>query len=473
MVRLRNLLIRVLAPAALCTLAIAACGSQQPPQAKTTKATKSPARNHTVRIYSSLPEQGLERSQTLQIEQGIRLAMPPAKHLVNGFRVIYKALSDSPGPVSRHHGGRESPSTNNRSASGTTTLSPSNSSWSPASTVRNAGRAARDAETVAYIGDLNSGATELSLPILNQAGIVQLTPGSGYPGLTDAYSPKNGIITQPNEPDKYYPQSPRNLLRLIPSDIVQASAALSLLHKSGCQTFAAWQFGGGSEATALLSAVVKTAPLYAMKYVGPPKLPADTRAAYVAYTGTTLKPLNLRCAVLVGHPTAAAELLTTELREQLGTSLPIVGADGFCTSSWVGGIQKAYVKTVAPGLYCMTPVLPLDNREYPGSAGFIAKFRRAYHRRPTAYSYYGYESAEWVLRALHEVAKGDDTRQKVLSGLLQEFVPDKLAPSFTFENGNGDVESNRYGVDLFNAKGSPQHYKTVNVPATDLLPSAG
>jgi branched-chain amino acid transport system substrate-binding protein len=447
MVRLRNLLIRVLAPAALCTLVIAACGSQHPPQAKTTKATKSPARNHTVRIYSSLPEQGLERSQALQIEHGIRLAMPPAKHLVNGFRVIYRALSDSPGPVSRHH-----------------------SSWSPAGTVRNAGLAARDAETVAYIGDLNSGATELSLPILNQAGIVQITPGSGYPGLTDAYSAKYGI-TQLNEPAKYYPQSPRNLLRLIPSDIVQASAALSLLHKSGCQTFAAWQFGGGPEATALLSAVVKTAPLYAMKYVGTPKLPANTRAAYVTYTGTTLKPLNLRCAVLVGHPTAAAELLTTELREQLGTSLPIVGTDGFCTSGWVRGIQKAYVKTVAPGLYCMTPVLPIG--EYAGSTGFIAKFRRAYHRRPTAYSYYGYESADWVLRALHEVAKGDDTRRQVLLGLLQEFVPDRLAPSFTFDNANGDVESNHYGVDIFNAKGSPQHYQTVNVPATYLLPSAG
>ena len=59
------------------------------------------------------------------------------------------------------------------------------------------GDGARNPQTVAYIGDLNTGATELSLPILNQAGIVQLTPGSGYPGLTDKVT---GVTVTPGEP---------------------------------------------------------------------------------------------------------------------------------------------------------------------------------------------------------------------------------------------------------------------------------
>ncbi len=98
--------------------------------------------------------------------------------------------------------------------------------WNPAATIQSAVTAARNQQTVAYIGDLDSGATQLSLPILNQAGIVQLTPGSGYPGLTDDV--KN--VTFPlGEPNKYYPQSRPSLFRLVPNDIIQAAAIVDWL----------------------------------------------------------------------------------------------------------------------------------------------------------------------------------------------------------------------------------------------------
>ena len=74
---------------------------------------------------------------------------------------------------------------------------------------RSAETAARNPQTVAYVGDLNTGATELSLPDPNQAGIVELTPGSGYPGLTDKVT---GVTVTPGEPNRYYPQSRPSLL---------------------------------------------------------------------------------------------------------------------------------------------------------------------------------------------------------------------------------------------------------------------
>ncbi|HWD70666.1 MAG TPA: ABC transporter substrate-binding protein [Solirubrobacteraceae bacterium] len=454
MVRLGNLLKRTLAPAAICALVIAGCGSQEKPHAAATGTTTTAAAdNHSVWIYSSLPEGGPERAQATQIRAGIKLALGSIQKRYHGFQIRYLALNDS---LIRHVSRR-----------GNT------NGWNPSATVRDAERAARNPQTIAYIGDLSSGATELSLPILNQAGIAQITPGSGYPGLTDSYSPSKGIaITQPGEPARYYPQSPRNLLRMIPSDIVQASAVLSLLHKGGCPTVAAWEFGGtpenAPETAALLGAVARTAPLYGMKYVPPPKLPPSTKS-YVTYTSATLKPLNIRCAVLVGRVTPAAEMFTTELREQLGASLPVVGTDGFCTASWARGIAKPYAKEVLPGLYCTTPALPI--RRYPKSAGFVAKFVGAFHQRPTAYSYYGYEAAEMVLRVLRDVASADDARKQVLLGLVQEFVPDQPVPAFTFINGS--VESTRYGIEHFNAGGLPVYYKTVAPTPLYLLPSAG
>lgn len=480
MVRLGNLLKRTLAPVALCVLAVTGCGSQKTPHVTApNKTSTSAASNRSVWIYSSLPYRGPGRAEATQIRAGIRLALGRLPKHYQGFQIHYRALNDSFIRLVSHHGGAASPSIGDKSHRSTVVTRNGNTNgWNPSATVRNAEWAARNRKTIAYIGELDSAATELSLPILNQAGIVQITPGSGYPGLTDSYSSTKGAITAPGEPGKYYPQSQpsqRNLLRMIPSDVVQASAALAALHKGGCQAVAAWQFAGTTETAAetqgLFNAVVRTAPLYGMKYVTVPKLPPNTKA-YFTYA-QALKPLNIRCAVFVGGVTPAAEMLTLELREQLGSSVPIVGTSGFCNVNWARGIPKRYATVVVPGLYCMTPALPVNEKEYPKSSGFVTKFRSAYHRAPTAYGYYGYEAAELVLKALNDAAGADDDiRRQVLRGLVQEFVPEELGPSFTFSS-NGSVESTRYGVDRFTARGLPTYDETVAPSPIYLLASAG
>lgn len=460
--RLGNLLKRTLLPAALCGLAVSACGSQpKPPRTTTTSAKPSSHGSDTVAIYSSLPRRGSEHAAAIQIQQGIQLALKMTK---SKFRVEYHPLSDSPRPVRRRRGATASLNPGDRSSSRQTVTSRVSSNWSPGRTVANAAQAARDPQTVAYIGDLDSGATELSLPILNQAGIAQITPGSGYPGLTDSYK---GITQPAVEPSRYYPESTRTLLRMIPSDIIQASAVLRLLSKGGCQTVAAWQFGNTTQETALFNAVAKTAPLYAMKYVQPPKLPASA-TAYGSYASTTLKPLGIHCAVLVGHVKAAAEMLTTELRLQLGP-LAIVGTTGFCNANWARGIPKVDARTVLPSLYCMTPYLPLS--DYPGWKGFSASFSSLYGHAATTYSLYGYRAAEMVLRALRDVTSSDDDRSAVLSNLVSEFIPNNLAPGFTFDHGS--VESTQYAVNVFSAKGALRHHQTVALAPGSYLLSSG
>ncbi len=469
---LGNLLIRTLAPAALCALAVSACGSQQKPQAKKTTASKPPTHNnHAVVIYSSLPQGGPERSDSEQIVRGINLAISPFAHKpYRGFHISYRQLNDSRRLVCHRHA-PNSPNTRDKSSSGiASTCTGNTDGWNGPATVRAAERAARNPETVAYIGDLDSGATELSLPILNQAGILQITPGSGYPGLTDSYKDVT-LGTAPPEPGRYYPHHPPNLLRLIPNDVVEAGAALSLLHAGGCATFSVWRFSDGVDATenkALQTAVIHTAPEYGMKYVAPPKsLGAETKSyqSYYSYW-KLLEPDDLRCLVFVGHVSRQAVAFATEMRLQL-PSAPIVGTSGFCTRAWLDGIPKTYLKNVEAGLYCMTPARPVS--DYPGtkgSEGFIAKFRRAYHRRPNAYAYYGYEAAAMVMRALEQITSGEDNRQQVLLQLAGEFPSGASAP-FTFDS--GDVNSTKYGVDDFK-NGAPRPYRTVT-PTYYLLPS--
>ena len=56
--------------------------------------------------------------------------------------------------------------------------------WDPAVETENANKAAADKSVIAYIGTFNSGAAALSIPILNKANVVMVSPANTYPGLT-------------------------------------------------------------------------------------------------------------------------------------------------------------------------------------------------------------------------------------------------------------------------------------------------
>ena len=56
--------------------------------------------------------------------------------------------------------------------------------WDPVAVGRNARRAAQDSSAAAYIGELDSQPTRASMPITNDAGIVQISPGASGVDLT-------------------------------------------------------------------------------------------------------------------------------------------------------------------------------------------------------------------------------------------------------------------------------------------------
>ena len=72
--------------------------------------------------------------------------------------------------------------------------------WDPGQTTENARMAIRDSTTIGYLGEFNSGASAVSIPLLNRVGIAQVSPTNTAVGLTSA-----GAGASPGEPDKYYP----------------------------------------------------------------------------------------------------------------------------------------------------------------------------------------------------------------------------------------------------------------------------
>ena len=136
----------------------------------------------TVSVYVSVPLTGERAAEGRAVIAGARDALADAGGRAGDFEVRAVYLDDTGGT------GR----------------------WDMAATGANARRAVEDASAVGYIGDLDSGATRISLPVTNQADLVQVSPGATAPDLTRRV--RAGL-----EPGRYRPSDEQTFARLVPA----------------------------------------------------------------------------------------------------------------------------------------------------------------------------------------------------------------------------------------------------------------
>ena len=99
--------------------------------------------------------------------------------------------------------------------------------WTPEAT--QARRVVGDDSAVAYIGEFSSGASAVSIPILNEVPIAQISPANTAVGLT---SDEPGA--DKGEPDNCYPTGERHYMRIVPKDTIQGAALAAIMKKDGC-----------------------------------------------------------------------------------------------------------------------------------------------------------------------------------------------------------------------------------------------
>src|SRR5215207_2630655 len=106
----------------------------------------SAAGGGSLTVYSSLPLQGASKNQAEAIRNGMQLAVKQLDGRVGDYTVKYTSLDDSTAQAG---------------------------AWTPEATSANARKAAQDDSTIAYLGEFNSGASAVSVPILNEVGLAQ------------------------------------------------------------------------------------------------------------------------------------------------------------------------------------------------------------------------------------------------------------------------------------------------------------
>jgi branched-chain amino acid transport system substrate-binding protein len=367
------------------------------------------AGGETLNVYSSLPLQGASRPQTTAMVEGIRLALQQQNGKAGDFTIKYTSLDDS------------------TAQAGT---------WTPEAASANARKVAQDDSAIAYIGEFNSGASAISIPILNEVPIAQVSPANTAVGLT---SDEPGA--DEGEPEKYYPTGNRHYMRIVPKDTVQGAALASLMKEDGCQNAYILNdkevYGAG-----LARNIEGSAKEIGLEIIGNEGI--DPKAPNFRSQAAAMKSAGADCFVFSGITANGAVQLYKDVHAAM-PDINLYGPDGVAESGFSdpkeGGIPAdVQAKT-------KVTVATLSPDEYPPEGKkFFSDFEAKYNEpQPDPYAIYGYEAMRLVLDTCKELGSDCSDKQAMIDALFQTKGRKSVLGTYDIDE-NGDTTLTDYGV---------------------------
>ena len=399
----------------IAAMALAACGGDDEEDTGGGGDTGGGASSgKTLTIYSSLPLQGASEAQTNAMVDGMKLALKDRGNKAGDIKVSYKSLDDS----TAQQGG-----------------------WTPEATSANARRAAQDDSAVFYIGEFNSGASAVSIPILNEAGLAQLSPANTAVGLTtDEPGADKG------EPDKYYPTGERTYARIVPKDTIQGAALATVMKEDGCTKVAIANdkevYGAGLARN--IEGSAKEQGLEVVENTG-----IDPKAPNYRSLASSFEGKGADCFVFSGVTGNGA----VQIYKDVATALPdakLYGPDGVAESGFAdpkeGGIPEEVGKRVKLSVATLSP-----DQYPPEGKKFFESFEKEYSEpNPDPYAIYGYEAMLLALDTIEKAGEaategGEAGRKAVLDALFQTKDRASVLGTYSIDE-NGDTTLTDYGI---------------------------
>ena len=417
-----------IAALAAIALAVVGCSSSGSSSSSASGGSSSSASGKTVDIYSSLPLQGASTSQTVPLVNGIKLALSQAGGKAGQWTVNYQSLDDSTAAAGK---------------------------WDPGQTAANARKVATDPKAVYYIGEFNSGASEVSIPILNQAGLPQVSPANTYVGLTT-----NLAGSAPGEPQKYYPSGTRTYLRIVPIDSIQAAAGLIAMKNAGCTKVAIANdkeaYGAG-----LATLLELEKGYYGVNIVSNTGIDPTT-PNFRSYA-STIQGQGADCFYFAGITANGGVQIVKDVNSALPKA-KIFGGDGVCSDTWTSAAKGGVPASIDPLMECT--VATLDLAAYPGGKDFLAAYQAKYGTaNPDPYAIYGYEVMKLGLDTIAKLGAQGNSKSDVLKALFATTQRNSVLGTYGFDK-NGDTTLKSYGLYKVGPTGEPVFYKTITPTKT-------
>jgi branched-chain amino acid transport system substrate-binding protein len=322
-------------------------------------------------VYTSLPFQGYLAGRARDTYDAERLALAEAGARVGRYRIRLVPLDDSTSDAGH---------------------------WDPNQVVANARRTTQDPRAIAYIGELDTGGSAVSIPVLDQKGILQVSPADGLAGLTRRQGASRG------EPEKYYPDPRRNFARVAPPDNRQAAALAAYMEELGVERLYVANDGGGY-GVAMADAVALDAA-----GLGIGVLASDTITPQGAdYGGAARKIVRAApdAVLFAGTPSDGPEALWADLHA-LAPNVKLFAPNALAVPVFYRRLGPAAAAT-----RFLDPSIPAMDRSQTYRA-FVTRFRHSFHRSPDPYAAYGYEAMRVVLGAIGRAGRRANDRRRVI-----------------------------------------------------------
>jgi len=385
-------------------------------------AATSEATGTQLTVYSSLPLQGSTAATARRIVNGEKLALSQAGGRAGDFKVSYASLDDS---------------------------DPTTGQWSPGEVAANAKQAAQDTSTIAYLGDYNSAATAISLPLINGAGILQISPASPYVGLTSS------LDAGQDEPERFYLTGKRNFARLQPGDPVQAHAQTRLMGLLGVRRVFVLDDQNPFEVP-LASIVAGDARRAGLDVIAHDSIAVEPGSSFAGEVERIVSS-RAQAVFLAGGPGAGSVALWHELHAA-DPGLLLLGSSSMDSEAFTSRLGGAGGET-----YITTPLLP-PGLYPPAAQRVLADYRRAFGGEGGPEALYGYEAMRLVLDAIRDSGARGNDRRTVIARVLATRARDSVLGRYSIE-ANGETTLARYGVDAVRA-GRPVFYRAIDTAVT-------
>lgn len=351
-----------------------------------------------IKIYSSLPRTGSAKAQTDTLVNGIRLALDDAGSKVGNFTIEYVDLDDASAAAGQ---------------------------WAPEVETANADRAVRDPDCMVYLGTYNSGAAKMSMPILNKAGLLMISPAASAAGLT---KPDKG---DPGEPEMYRPTGKINFLRVVPADDLQGPFAARWAKELGFKRVYILDdtevYGKG-----IADLFEDECADLGIEVLGHDSI--DSKAPEFRSLMTKIKGTNPDLVYFGG---------TTQSKGgQLAKDLVAAGLDAkFMVPD--ACMEQAFITAAGPENLngrCFVTFGGMPPEELTGAGKeFVDKYQKRHNGLPEAYAIYGYEAAKVALEAIERAGKKDRAAILAAATSIKDFDKGALGKWSFDENGDTSI----------------------------------